>query len=51
MVADHYKKLGFSLARTADGSSLWRLTLDNFIAPNLEMEVVDRVLAKETAAA
>ena len=51
MVADHYKKLGFSRARTADSSSLWRLALDNFMAPNLEMGVDDRVLAKETAAA
>jgi FkbH-like protein len=51
MVADHYKKLGFSHVRTVDGSSSWRLALEDFSAPNLEMEVDDRVLAKETAPA
>jgi FkbH-like protein len=51
MVANHYKKLGFSHERTVDGSSLWRLALDDFSAPSLEMEVDDRVLATETAAA
>jgi FkbH-like protein len=50
MVADHYKKLGFSHAWTVDGSTLWRLALDNYRAPDLEMEVDDRVLPKETAA-
>jgi FkbH-like protein len=38
MVADHYGKLGFSLVeRHADGSSLWRLDLADYSAPQLPM--------------
>ena len=48
MVADHYSKLGFSPSETDDGFSLWRLALDDFKPPKLEMSVEDRVLKKET---
>ena len=50
MVKDHYKKLGFSLAQDLDGVTLWRLTLDNYAPPKLEMHIDDRIFAKENAA-
>lgn len=38
MVADHYDKLGFTLVeRGEDGSSLWRLALADYSAPDLPM--------------
>jgi len=51
MVKDHYQKLGFSLENEADGTTTWRLALDAFVAPALEMTVDDRALNKEHAAA
>ena len=49
MVADHYRRLGFSSSAAVEGMSLWRLALDDFSAPSLEMTVEDGVLKKETA--
>lgn len=52
MVAGHYEKLGFSLAETAaDGMTVWRLDLDDYRAPELEMHVDDRSLAALEAVA
>ncbi len=49
MVADHYRKLGFSSGGSAGGATRWRLALDDFNPPRLEMTVQDRVLRPETA--
>lgn len=51
MVADHYEKLGFSPADRVGDAALWRLSLDDFIAPKLEMRIDDRVLDKEAVPA
>ena len=51
MVADHYRKLGFLPSGTSDRLSLWRLALDDFKPPRLEMSVEDRALQKETTLA
>jgi FkbH-like protein len=47
MVEAHYKKLGFYSDGVADGASLWRLALDDFSLPKLEMTIDDRVVGKE----
>jgi len=47
MVKDHYRKLGFLLAGEAERCPLWRLRLDEFIIPKLEIAVDDRTLGKE----
>jgi FkbH-like protein len=49
MVKDHYEKLGFTPAGEVEGASLWRLRLGDFVAPDLEMVVDDRVLGREAA--
>ena len=51
MVRDLYPKLGFSLENERGGTTTWRLALDSFNAPTLEMTVDDRTLAKEDIAA
>ncbi len=48
MVRDHYQKLGFSLESEAEGTTTWRLDLDAYVAPALEMTVDD--MAHKTAA-
>jgi FkbH-like protein len=46
MVADHYDKLGFALVeRGDDGSSLWRLALADYTAPDLPMRFTGADLA------
>ncbi|HEX4183802.1 MAG TPA: HAD-IIIC family phosphatase, partial [Caulobacteraceae bacterium] len=46
MVAEHYRKLGFSLVETAaDGGTVWSLSLADYQPPFLEMQVDDRCLA------
>ena len=45
MVKDHYGKLGFSQDSAADGVTTWRLGLEGYVAPALEMTVVDPTLA------
>ena len=50
MVADHYKKLGFSPVQTLDGSTS-ALASDGFVPLRLETLVNDRILAKEMASA
>lgn len=40
MVADHYRKLGFSLMEeSADGATVWALELDDYQAPELPMQI------------
>ena len=51
MVKDHYRKLGFSQESEADGTTTWRLDLDAYVAPALEMRVDDRTLKRENVAA
>jgi FkbH-like protein len=51
MVKDLYQKLGLSLESESDGTTTWRLDLEAFIAPTLEMTVEDKALAKEDIAA
>ena len=41
MVKDHYQKLGFSEEEESQGSTTWRLDLDSYAPPSLEMTVVD----------
>ncbi len=45
MVKDHYPKLGFSRERELEGTAIFRLDLDSYVAPTLEMAVDDRTLA------
>jgi predicted enzyme involved in methoxymalonyl-ACP biosynthesis len=41
MVKDHYAKLGFtSVEESADGASVWRLGLKDYVEPDLPMRVV-----------
>ena len=47
MVKDHYRKLGFTLEDESGGTTTWRLDLKTFVAPALEMMVVDPALATE----
>jgi FkbH-like protein len=48
MVADHYKKLGFTLLESRDeGQTLWRLTVAEHQAKELEMTIDDSLLSKE----
>ncbi len=51
IVRDHYRKLGFSLEGEAGGATTWRLDLDAFVAPALEMTVDDKALKTLQAAA
>jgi len=45
MVADHYDKLGFTLADEAeDGTSVWLLELDLYRRPDLPMQIVSKEL-------
>jgi len=39
MVADHYKKLGFSEAGGADGRTVWQLDVTEYVTPKLPMRV------------
>jgi FkbH-like protein len=52
MVADHYKKLGFTLAESGEsGETVWRLDIENYRPPTLEMHIVDDISnANEIAA-
>jgi len=49
MVKEHYRKLGFALESDVEGATTWRLDLDAFTPPSLEMRIVDA--AGETALA
>lgn len=43
LVRDHYEKLGFTCIETAaDGGSVWRLALDEWAAPDLNLRVEHR---------
>ncbi len=46
MVKDHYGKLGFSQIAEVEGKTTWRLDLEVFSAPALEMRVQDKTLNK-----
>jgi FkbH-like protein len=46
MVAQHYEKLGFKVTdQQPDGTTLYRLTLADYTAPDMPMRIEDRALA------
>ena len=46
MVAQHYDKLGFELVETlADGTTVHRLALADYVAPDLPMRIEDRAIS------
>ena len=51
MVKDHYGKLGFALKNEVERTTTWRLDLETFVAPALEMTVEDKALKREHVAA
>ncbi len=51
MVKDHYEKLGFSREDEAGGSTTWRLDLDAYVPPSLQLTVEDKALNNEDLAA
>jgi hypothetical protein len=49
MVADHYGKLGFTLADTRDdGVTVWTLELDSYKPTPLPMTIEDTALVRQT---
>ena len=47
MVKDHYRKLGFALESDDTGTTTWRLDLERYVAPKLEMRIEDRTSGTE----